>query len=206
MSSNASEVDEKNKKALPSATRWEVDISAVTDRVSYLWYVMEKARLVLVREKRALATPLEVGSHESFTPVNTATKSVEGERDRLVLLTHAITALYYMRVCVSPAWMCSLSHVQCIFFKLYLVNYTCLCRPNNVLGGLSICLWVLPLTSSALPGAHLLRAQVGSVVVRFVEVTLLPLALLMEILQAVQHRVCLFLVILTCRRKKNKQS
>lgn len=41
---------------------------------------MEKARLVLVREKRALATPLEVGSHESGTPVNTATKSAEGER------------------------------------------------------------------------------------------------------------------------------
>lgn len=39
---------------------------------------MEKARLVLVREKRALATPLELGSHESVTPVNTATKSADG--------------------------------------------------------------------------------------------------------------------------------
>lgn len=46
---------------------------------SYLWYVMEKARLVLVKEKRALATPLELGSHESLTPVNTATKSADGE-------------------------------------------------------------------------------------------------------------------------------
>lgn len=40
---------------------------------------MEKAKLVLVREKRALATPLELGSHESVTPVNTATKSADGE-------------------------------------------------------------------------------------------------------------------------------
>lgn len=52
---------------------------------SYLWYVMEKAKLVLVREKRALATPLELGSHESVTPVNTATKSADGERVRQVL-------------------------------------------------------------------------------------------------------------------------
>lgn len=52
---------------------------SVTDCVSYLWYVMEKARLVLVREKRALATPLELGSHESVTPVSTATKSADGE-------------------------------------------------------------------------------------------------------------------------------
>lgn len=66
-----------------------------------------------------------------------------------------------------------------------------------------MCLWVLPLTSAALPGAHLLRAQVGSVVVRFMEVILLLFPLLVEILKAVQHRVCLFLVIVTCRRKKN---
>lgn len=45
----------------------------------YLWYVMEKARLFLVREKRALATPLELGSHESVSPVSTATKSA-GEK------------------------------------------------------------------------------------------------------------------------------
>ena len=43
----------------------------------YLWYVMEKARLVLVREKRARATPLELGSHESEDPVSTATKSAQ---------------------------------------------------------------------------------------------------------------------------------
>lgn len=41
---------------------------------------MEKARLVLVREKRALATPLELGSHESVAPVSTATKSADGEK------------------------------------------------------------------------------------------------------------------------------
>lgn len=46
----------------------------------YLWYVMEKARLVLVKAKRTLATPLELGSHESVTPVNTATKSAEEKR------------------------------------------------------------------------------------------------------------------------------
>lgn len=51
----------------------------VTRCNSYLWYVMENARLVLVREKRALATPLELGSHESVTPVSTATKSADGE-------------------------------------------------------------------------------------------------------------------------------
>lgn len=43
----------------------------------YFWYVMEKARLVLVKEKRALATALELGSHDSVTPVNSATKSAE---------------------------------------------------------------------------------------------------------------------------------
>lgn len=42
---------------------------------AHLLYVMAKARLVLVREKRALATPLDVGSQESVTPVSTATKS-----------------------------------------------------------------------------------------------------------------------------------
>lgn len=47
--------------------------------ISYLWYVIEKVKLVLVREKRALATPLELGSHVSVTPVNTATKSAEKE-------------------------------------------------------------------------------------------------------------------------------
>lgn len=38
---------------------------------------MEKARLVLVREKRALATPLDAGTQESVTPVSTATKSAD---------------------------------------------------------------------------------------------------------------------------------
>lgn len=61
---------------------------------------------------------------------------------------------------------------------------------------------MLLLTSAALPGAHLLRAQVGSIIVRFVEVILLLFALLMEILKAVHHRVCLFLVIHTYQRKK----
>lgn len=51
----------------------------MTHCASYLRYVMEKARLVLVREKRALATPLELGSHESVTPVSTATKSADGD-------------------------------------------------------------------------------------------------------------------------------
>ncbi len=55
----------------------EAAVLAVTHCEFYLWYVMEKVRLVLVREKRALATPLELGSHESVTPVNTATKSAE---------------------------------------------------------------------------------------------------------------------------------
>lgn len=75
-------------------------------------------------------------------------------------------------------------------------------------GGLSIWLRVLLLTGAALSGAHVLGAQVGSVIVRFVEVILLPFALLMEILKAVQHRVCLFLVFITCRKiffKVNKR-
>ncbi len=76
---------------------------------------------------------------------------------------------------------------------------------QKCVGGLAICLWVLLLTSTALPGAHFLRAQVGSVIVRFVEVILLLFALLMEILKAVQHRVCLFLVIHTYQRKKGKK-
>lgn len=66
-----------------------------------------------------------------------------------------------------------------------------------------ICLRALPLTIAALPRADLLGAQVGSVVVRFVEVALLLFALLVEILKAVQHSVSLFLVILTCRREKS---
>lgn len=44
----------------------------------YLWKVMEKTKLVWDREKRALATPLELGSQESVTPVSRATKSGEG--------------------------------------------------------------------------------------------------------------------------------
>lgn len=59
-------------------------ISAVTCGMFYLWYVMEKARLFLVRVKRALATPLELGSHESVTPVNTATKSAGGEKKTML--------------------------------------------------------------------------------------------------------------------------
>lgn len=39
---------------------------------------MEKTKLVWDREKRALATPLELGSQESVTPVSRATKSGEG--------------------------------------------------------------------------------------------------------------------------------
>ncbi len=73
-----------------------------THCVFYLWYVMEKARLVLVREKRALATPLELGSQEFVTPVNTATKSAEGERVRQLLTN--IICFYcpvYLCVCVS---------------------------------------------------------------------------------------------------------
>lgn len=62
----------------------KVAVSAVACDIFYLWYVMEKAKLVLDREKRALATPLELGSHESVTPVNTATKSAEGESVRYV--------------------------------------------------------------------------------------------------------------------------
>ena len=46
----------------------------------YLWYVMEKAKLVLVRVQRTLAIPLELGSHESVTPVSNATKSAEAEK------------------------------------------------------------------------------------------------------------------------------
>lgn len=67
-------------------------------------------------------------------------------------------------------------------------------------GGRSISLWVLLLTCAALSGAHFLRAQIGSVIVRFVEVIHLLFAFLVEILKTVQHRVCLFLVIRTCRR------
>lgn len=67
---------------------------------------MEKARLVLVREKRALATPLELGSHESVTPVNTATKSA-GENQILTNMCQAFlfTVLLLcsdLCVCVFP--------------------------------------------------------------------------------------------------------
>lgn len=87
---------------------------AVTRCVFYLWYVMEKAKLVLLREKRALATPLELGSHESVTPVNTATKSADRESVRYVLtnmchdkhssflvLLLCVCTFVCMQVCVS---------------------------------------------------------------------------------------------------------
>lgn len=64
---------------------------------------MEKARLVLVREKRALATPLELGSHESVTPVNTATKSA-GENQILTNVSSNFTVLLVcsgLCVCIS---------------------------------------------------------------------------------------------------------
>lgn len=78
-------------------------MSAVTLCVFYLRYVMEKAMLVLVREKRALATPLELGSHESVTPVNTATKSA-GENQILTNVSSNFTVLLVcsdLCVCIS---------------------------------------------------------------------------------------------------------
>lgn len=42
--------------------------------------------MVLVRERRTLATPLELGSHESVTPVNNATKSVKGKKMLLAFI------------------------------------------------------------------------------------------------------------------------
>lgn len=75
----------------------EVVVLAVARNVFYLWYVMEKAKLVLDREKRALATPLELGSHESVTPVNTATKSAEGESVRYVRADkHSFLSCFYL--------------------------------------------------------------------------------------------------------------
>lgn len=53
----------------------------------YLRYVMEKVMLVLVRERRALPTPLELGSHESVTPVSKATKSAEEEKIQTTFIT-----------------------------------------------------------------------------------------------------------------------
>lgn len=90
MSSDATEDNQKKKRAPLSEIKVtkqakDVDMSAPTRCVFYLWYVMEKARLVRVREKRALATLLELGSHDSVTPVNTATKSAEGEKVRKAL-------------------------------------------------------------------------------------------------------------------------
>lgn len=70
---------EERFTALLRAPRF-VDFSGFPAVLSHLWYVMEKARLVLVREKRALATPLDAGSQVSVTPVSTATKSAGGER------------------------------------------------------------------------------------------------------------------------------
>lgn len=67
------------------------------------------------------------------------------------------------------------------------------------------CLESLLLTSAALLRAHLLRAQVGSVIVRFVEVILLLFAFLEEKVKAVRHRVGLFLIICTCRNLKCKE-
>lgn len=52
---------------------------------------MEKARLVLVREKRALATPLEL--NKSVPPVNNATKSAGGE-EREVRVIYLSVALF----------------------------------------------------------------------------------------------------------------
>lgn len=78
-------------------------MSAVTLCVFYLRYVMEKAMLVLVREKRALATPFELGSHESVTPVNTATKSA-GENQILTNVSSNFTVLLVcsdLCVCIS---------------------------------------------------------------------------------------------------------
>lgn len=64
---------------------------------THLWYVMEKARLVLVREKRALATPLDVGSQDSVTPVSTATKSAAGKEHQTharLLVSHTCACWY----------------------------------------------------------------------------------------------------------------
>ena len=60
---------------------------------------------------------------------------------------------------------------------------------------------MLLLTSAALPGAHILGAQVRSIVVRFVEVILLLSTLLMEILKVLQDSIGLLPVIISCRRK-----
>lgn len=59
---------------------------------------------------------------------------------------------------------------------------------------------LLLLTGAALSGSHVLGAQVRSIIVRFMEVVLFSFALLMEILEAVQHGVSLLLIIITCRK------
>lgn len=59
------------------------------------------------------------------------------------------------------------------------------------------------LTGAALLRAHFLGAQVGAVVVGLVEVVHLLFVFLEEVIEAVQHRVRLFLVIQPWRRKKN---
>lgn len=110
----------------------EVAVLAVTRYAFYLWYVMEKAKLVLDREKRALATPLELGSHESVTPVNTATKSAEGESVRYVLTDmchdkHSFLSCFYS-MC---DYLCA-----CVYMQVILVIYGCLCWPKN---SISLC-------------------------------------------------------------------
>lgn len=93
---------------------------------------MEKAKLVLLREKRALATPLELGSHESVTPVNTATKSADRESVRYVLtnmchdkhssflvLLLCVCTFVCMQVCVSDGWMFSLGACIICILKVF---------------------------------------------------------------------------------------
>ena len=63
-----------------------------------------------------------------------------------------------------------------------------------------VCGLLLLLTGAALSGSHVLGAQVGSIIVRFMEVVLFPFTLLVEILEAVQHGVGLLLDIITCRK------
>lgn len=76
---------------------------------------MEKAKLVLVREKRALATPLELGSHESVMPVNTATKSADGESvfTNMCQQRHSFIGALGTHVCPTETF--SLDHVQILF-------------------------------------------------------------------------------------------
>lgn len=70
--------------------------------------------LVLVRERRALATPLELGSHESVTPVSRATKSAERMKRQNTFITLYTnmpwlrgTSLFFMFV-IKPLWMFSI--------------------------------------------------------------------------------------------------